>query len=174
MLLKDICPSFSCPSCKKWLNILDLRTFVAKFCRKNLRIFSADFFDLKSKIRRHFYFLDVCLSSTVFVFFVYLCMRHVMISVLISLDQELSENVWFVWPKTSYSEDKWRCHIAGRTTTREDSATRLLICELLSLATKLCSLEFGFLLRFSCAEQLAGWQLVKVKLNKLAKAWKMR
>ena len=59
MLLKDICPSFSCPSCKKWLNFFDLRTFVAKFCRENLRIFSADFFDLKSKIRRHFYFLDV-------------------------------------------------------------------------------------------------------------------
>ena len=62
MLLKDICPSFSCPSCKKWLNFFDLRTFVAKFCRKNLRIFSADFFDLKSKIRRHFYFLDVWFS----------------------------------------------------------------------------------------------------------------
>ena len=26
-------------------------------------------------------------------------------SVLISLDQELSENVWFVWLKTSYSGD---------------------------------------------------------------------
>ena len=37
--------------------------------------------------------------------FVYLCMRHLVISVLISLDQELSENVWFVWSKTSYSGD---------------------------------------------------------------------
>lgn len=36
----------------------DLYTFV--FCRENLRTFSADFFGLKSKIRRHFYFLDVC------------------------------------------------------------------------------------------------------------------
>ena len=34
----------------------------AKFCRKNLRTFSADYFGLKSKIRRHFYFLDVCLA----------------------------------------------------------------------------------------------------------------
>jgi len=32
-------------------------------------------------------------------------MRHLVISVLISLDQELSENVWFVWSKTSYSGD---------------------------------------------------------------------
>ena len=31
-------------------------------------------------------------------------MRHLVISVLISLDQELSENVWFVWSKTSYSD----------------------------------------------------------------------
>ena len=62
MLLKDICPSFSCPSCKKLLNFFDLRTFVAKFCRENLRTFSADFFDLKSKICRHLYFFwDVCL-----------------------------------------------------------------------------------------------------------------
>ena len=59
MLLKDICPSFSCPSCKKLLNFFYLHTVVAKFCRENLRIFSADFFDLKSKIRRHIYFLDV-------------------------------------------------------------------------------------------------------------------
>ena len=32
-------------------------------------------------------------------------MRHLVISVLISWDQELSENIWFVWPKTSYSGD---------------------------------------------------------------------
>merc|ERR1712175_35646 len=37
--------------------------------------------------------------------FVYLSMRHLVISVLISLDQELPENIWFVWPKTSYSGD---------------------------------------------------------------------
>ena len=67
ILLKDICPSFSCPSCKKILNFFYLHTVVAKFCRENLRIFSADFFDLKSKIRRHIYFLDVWVSS------VYVC-----------------------------------------------------------------------------------------------------
>ena len=49
---------------------------------------------------RHMLYLCIC----VFVF-VYLCRRHLVISVLISLDQELSENVWFVWAKTSYSGD---------------------------------------------------------------------
>ena len=57
---------------------------------------------------RHMLYLCIC----VFVF-VYLCMRHFVISVLISLDQELSENIRFVWSKTSYSGDKWRCHHGG-------------------------------------------------------------
>ena len=62
--------------------------------------------------------LSGTLSYAVFVYFVfvflylcvrhmgmYFCMRHLVISVLISLDQELSQNIWFVWPKTSYSGD---------------------------------------------------------------------
>ena len=59
---------------------------------------------------RHMLYLCIC----VFVF-VYLCMRHLVISVLISLDQVLSENIWFVWSKPSYSGDKWRCHQGGKT-----------------------------------------------------------
>ena len=38
-----------------WL-LIDLRTFVAKFCRRDLRTFSADFLRLKSGIRRLSYF----------------------------------------------------------------------------------------------------------------------
>ena len=49
--------------------------------------------------------------------FVYLCIRHLVISVLISLDQELSENIWFVWPKTSYSGENVGCHACGQRTT---------------------------------------------------------
>ena len=51
-------------------------------------------------------------------------------------------HVWFVWSKTSYSGDKWRCHRCGtdgRTnerTTSKDRATQLLICEPLSFAIK--------------------------------------
>ena len=29
---------------------------------------------------------------------------------LSSPDDKLSENIWFVWSKTSYDGDKWRCH----------------------------------------------------------------
>ena len=64
----------------------------------------------------------------------YLSVRHLVISVLISWEQELSENIWFVWPKNQIVEmlpmrDKQR-------TKSEDSATQLLICETLSLAIK--------------------------------------
>ena len=33
-------------------------------------------------------------------------------------DHILTENMWFVWSKTSYSGDKRRCHQAGRTNER--------------------------------------------------------
>ena len=49
--------------------------------------------------------------------------------------QKLSENIWFVWSKTSHSGDKWRCYRCGTgQTTSEDRATQLLIWETLSLA----------------------------------------
>ena len=32
---------------------------------------------------------------------------------------KLSENVWFVWSKTSYSGEKWRCHRSGRTNKQQ-------------------------------------------------------
>ena len=45
---------------------------------------------------------------------------------------ELSENIWFVWSKTSYIGDVTN---GGRDgTTREDRAAQLLICETLFLA----------------------------------------
>ena len=59
------------------------------------------------------YFVICCICVFVFV---PLCMRHLVISVLISLDQVLSENIWFVWSKPSYSGDKWRCYQGGTTT----------------------------------------------------------
>merc|ERR1712198_223748 len=71
---------------------------------------------------RHMFYLCIC----VFVF-VYLCMRHLAISVLISLDQELSENIWFAWPKTSYSGDVTD---VGRN---DDDDERQVKIELLSL-----------------------------------------
>ena len=56
-------------------------------------------------------------------------------------DHILTENIWFVWSRTSYSGDKWRCHRCGtdgRTNderrTREDRATQPMDCWRLSLA----------------------------------------
>ena len=37
-------------------------------------------------------------------------------------DHTLTENIWFVWSRTSYSGDKWRCHRCGtdgRTTNKQ-------------------------------------------------------
>ena len=51
-------------------------------------------------------------------------------------DHISTENIWFVWSKTSYSGDKWRCHgcrTYGRT-NKEDSATQPMDCWRLSLA----------------------------------------
>ena len=53
--------------------------------------------------------------------FVYFCMGHLVISVLMSSDQEHSENVWFVWSKTSYSGYKVKMSPMrdGRTTNKQ-------------------------------------------------------
>ena len=61
------------------------------------------------------------------------CFSLVSVSVDSGCD-ELSENVWFVWSKTSYSGDVTD---AGQITSK-DRATQLLSCEKLSLAI-LCS-----------------------------------
>ena len=86
-------------------------------------------------------------------------MRHLIISALISLDQELSENIWFVWSKTSYSGDVTD---AGQrqTTTSEDTATQLLICETLSLAMRVVTYE-SYNDVSNCAMKFATWPLSK-------------
>ena len=60
-----------------------------------------------------FAYLCIC----VFVF-VYLQVRHPGTLFLRSLYHHLSENIWFVWSKTSYSGDKRRCYQAGQTNER--------------------------------------------------------
>ena len=80
-----------------------------------------------------------CLSATlaklyfcIYVFvFVYLQVRHPKTLFLRSSYHHLSENIWFVWSKTSYSGDRRRCFQAGQTnkqTTMEDRATQPLGC----------------------------------------------
>ena len=68
-----------------------------------------------------FAYLCIC----VFVF-VYLQVRHPGTLFLSSLYHHLSENIWFVWSKTSYSGDKRRCYQAGRTTTNKQWKIELL------------------------------------------------
>ena len=55
---------------------------------------------------------------------------------------QLLENISFVWSKTSYSGNKWRCYQGGtgQTTerTRKDRATLLQNREALSFARQLC------------------------------------
>ena len=63
----------------------------------------------------------VYLCICVFVF-VYLFMRHLVISILIYLDQELSENLWFVWSKVEISGDVTEA--GQRRQTRKDRATQ--------------------------------------------------
>ena len=40
---------------------------------------------------------------------------------LSSPDDKLSENICFVWPKTSYDGDKWRCYHGDKQTTKSEN-----------------------------------------------------
>ena len=114
--------------------------------------------------------LYLCICVFVFVHF---CMRRLVISVLISLDQELSENVWFVWSKTSYSGDVTMRDRRTDERTREDKATQPLdagrlsfakiTAELRGYAPKNISQHKSALINFNLHSTLNG-----VKIQKLA------
>ena len=73
-------------------------------------------------------FVCVCVSLSL-----YLSFCNSSSQSLSSPDDELSENIWFVWSRTSYSGDKWRCHHAdGRTDKQTNKQVKI---ELLSLWT---------------------------------------
>ena len=60
---------------------------------------------------------------------------------------KLSENIWFVWSKTSYSGDKWiRCCRYGTHKQQVKIDTQLLIWETMSLAMLDFSLYFVLVL----------------------------
>ena len=58
---------------------------------------------------------------------------------LSSPDDKLSENIWFVWFKTSHDGDKWRCYHGDdeRTTKSENRASQQIDQGLLTFA--ICS-----------------------------------
>ena len=75
-------------------------------------------------------YFSLCVSLSVYLSWILLthCQDHI-----------LTENIWFVWSRTSYSGDKWRCHRCGtdvRTDkrTREDRATQPMDAGWLSFA----------------------------------------
>ena len=47
---------------------------------------------------------------------------------------QLSENIWFVWSKTSYSGDKWRCHQGG--TGRDGQLDLVQLCKTQNVSFK--------------------------------------
>ena len=63
---------------------------------------------------KHFVFVFVCVwvSSSLYLYFCKSSFRP-----MSSPDDKLSENIWFVWSRTSYGGDKWRCHAWSRTDT---------------------------------------------------------
>ena len=119
-------------------------------------------------------YLCIC----VFVF-VYLCVRHLVISVLISLDQELSENIWFVWYKTSYGGDKWRCN--GYGTNDEQGKIGLLsqwtaggwvsqFLDIDKILTKLEHLQLKFILEKTNIATKPSKLLTQLKHKKLCQS----
>ena len=61
---------------------------------------------------KHFVFVFVCVwvSLSLYLSFCKSSSRP-----MSSPDDKLSENIWFVWSKTSYGGDKWKCHAWTRT-----------------------------------------------------------
>ena len=94
--------------------------------------------------------LSLSLSSS---FSLYLSLRVSLSLYLSSMllthcqDHNLTENIWFVWSRTSYSGDKRRCHRCGTyghtddKQTREDRATQPMDAGWLSFAISLKTWE---------------------------------
>ena len=56
---------------------------------------------------KHFVFVFVCVCVSLSL---YLSFCKSLFRSLSSPDDKLSENIWFVWSRTSYGGDKWRCY----------------------------------------------------------------
>ena len=76
-------------------------------------------------------FVCVCVSLSL-----YLSFCNSSSQSLSSPDDELSENIWFVWFKTSYDGDKWRCYHGDKWTTNNK-----VKIELVNKLTKDCWLS---------------------------------
>ena len=59
-------------------------------------------------------------------------------------DHILTENMWFVWSKTSYSGDKRRFHQEGRTTRNDDKQGKIVLLSLWAVG------RLNFAIAFTC------------------------
>ena len=66
---------------------------------------------------KHFVFVIVCVCASLSLY-LYFCKS--LSRSMSSPDDKLSENIWFVWSRTSYGGDKWRCHAWSRTDIHTD------------------------------------------------------
>ena len=74
--------------------------------------------------RKHFLFVFVCVCVSLSLFLSFCKSSSLSMP---SPDDKLSENIWFVWSKTSYDGDKWRCHHGDdKQTNRQQRNIRLL------------------------------------------------
>ena len=89
-------------------------------------------------------FVCVCVSLSL-----YLSFCNSSSQSLSSPDDELSENIWFVWSRTSYSGDKWRCHHAdGRTDKQTNKRVKIVLLSLWTVwdwVSQFCSITSAFL-----------------------------
>ena len=80
---------------------------------------------------KHFVFVFVWVSLSLYLSFCKSLSRP-----MSSPDDKLSENIWFVWSKTSYSGDKWKCHAWTHTHTHTHTDIHVNIelefCEMLT------------------------------------------
>ena len=86
---------------------------------------------------RHIVFVFVCVLVS---FSLYLLSRS-----MSSPDDKLSENIWFVWSRTSYGGDKWRCHAWSRTDTHVN-----IVLEFCEVWTEFAKMKMSSILIFLC------------------------
>ena len=67
---------------------------------------------------------------------------------LSSPDDKVSENIWFVWSRTSHGGDKWRCHHGDRRTDNRTSEYRAtLSMDTVRLSFAICWCIFSVFIR---------------------------
>ena len=91
---------------------------------------------------KHFVFVFVCVWVSLSL---YLSSCKSSSRSMSSPDDKLSENIWFVWSRTSYGGDKWRCHAWSRTDTHVN-----IVLEFCEVWTEFAKMKMSSILIFLC------------------------